>query len=171
MVSIAAASQSVGDNGPRAACGAFYGPGSVKNEGFIVPDLPQNKQAAEIYAATSVLQDILKSLESSTSTKQDRPSVRLCKILILTESATLVPGISSDAFWEWKEDDFEMNKKPPVANAKLFMALDDMLEKFWDERKIPVWFWLVEKGTLQDARILASERLKKNNAELTGPPA
>lgn len=171
MVSVAAASQSAGDNGPRAACGAFYGPGSAKNEGFIVPDLPQNKQAAEIYAATSVLQDILKSLESPTSAKQDKPSVRLCKILILTESATLVQGISLDAFWQWKEDGFEMNRKPPVANAKLLMALDDMLEKFWDERKIPVWFWLVEKGTVEHARILASERLKTIKGEPTSPAA
>jgi len=157
VVSIAAACKNVGDIGPRAACGAFHSPGSAKIEGFIVPDLPQNKQAADIYAATSVLQDILKFLVSPTSTKEDKPSVRLCKILILTESHTLVQGISSDAFWKWKEeDDFEMSKKHEMANGKLLMALDDTIEKFRNERKIPVWFWLVDRGTLEDARTLAN---------------
>ena len=137
MVSIAAACKNVGDIGPRAACGAFHSPGSAKIEGFIVPDLPQNKQAADIYVATSVLQDILKFLVSPTH--------------------TLVQGISSDAFWKWKEeDDFEMSKKHEMANGKLLMALDDTIEKFRNERKIPVWFWLVDRGTLEDARTLAN---------------
>jgi hypothetical protein len=82
-----------------------------------------------------------------------------------------VQSISSDEFWVWKDGNFEMNKKDAVANGKLFMALDDMMEKFWDQRKIPVWFWLVEKGTLQDAKGLASKRLEKIEAELILPSA
>ncbi|KAG4434578.1 hypothetical protein IFR05_009934 [Cadophora sp. M221] len=73
--------------------------------------MPQSKQAIEIYAATYVLDDILKRIDLTPDTKGNggQGKAIICKVLVLTDSQALVDGISFDKFWEWKNNDFEMS--------------------------------------------------------------
>ncbi|KAH6692104.1 hypothetical protein BKA61DRAFT_584717 [Leptodontidium sp. MPI-SDFR-AT-0119] len=73
-----------------AVCGAFYGPGSAKNEGFHALGMQQTKQATEIYAATFVLREILDPIDLTPDKKGNgsKEKAMICKVLVLTVTSS-----------------------------------------------------------------------------------
>ncbi|KUJ20763.1 ribonuclease H-like protein [Mollisia scopiformis] len=139
VVSIDGACRDNGRRGARGSIGVFFGPGASKNYYELLrPSLPQTNQVAELRA-------------SPDGEKHDE---NVCKLLVITDSAYLVNGIS-EYIWKWKTNGFRNSKGQPVANREIWEELDGLMGEF-EAYGIPVWFWHVKRELNQDADRLAN---------------
>ncbi len=172
VVSIGSATRTGNDGIAQASFGLFYGPKAMNNDGDKVHDkhpVAKSVEGGAVIAAIICLLRIVKKMDNPQQ-EDDQDccimprGLNICKILILTDSVYLVKAMN-EYIWKWKKNGFKTAKKQPVANAQGLEELDDLLEIF-EDRDIPVWFWLVKKEDNQEANFLAKQAL--DNDQKTG---
>ncbi|KAI9649927.1 hypothetical protein NHQ30_002512 [Ciborinia camelliae] len=144
-----------GQEGARAAFGVYFGDKAPDNDsGFVDRHLPQTNQVAELFAAIMALDTVMKDLDKDIKNRVVGTQGRqLCSILIITDSAYVVDGIS-EWIYKWKVNGFKTSTGNPVTNAKLFEELDYRVDRF-NRYDVPVWFWHVKREFNQSADAMA----------------
>jgi ribonuclease HI len=148
VIFIDGACRNNGTYNARASIGIFFGPGCERNYGEELPDdLPATNQVAELYAATTAIQDTIDH-------EGDR---KLCKLLIVTDSKYVVDGIS-DWIWKWKRNGWKTSNGTAVTNRDGFEELDRLVKQL-EAKDTDVWFWHVPRALNREADRLAKEAL------------
>ncbi|KAF7945599.1 uncharacterized protein EAE97_004637 [Botrytis byssoidea] len=143
VVAIDSTCSANGNEANRAAYGVYVGdttPNCVSK--LLDEDIPQTTQVAELVAVRVALRMAEQVLDAfiarGGNDDGDENASRISKILIITNSASVVDGFA-DWIYKWKENGFKTSNGKPVVNAEIFRELDTLISKF-NHFHIPVWF-------------------------------
>jgi len=139
-----------------AAVGVFVGDGSDYNVSKLLSTTETSTlQQAELLAAFTAL----KKAQRIAVDCQVHGGLTLYQIVIKADSEYLVKGMTEWIF-KWEKNGYKTSKGAAVSNAKLFKALDKVVQRL-NESDVEVLFWQVPRGRNQDADRLANEALDR----------
>lgn len=130
------------------AFGVWFGNQSLYNtNGWIPQDIPQNYQAAELYAVKTAIDVFRDKIHTSPDFKG------INNVVIMTESAYVVDSMSQDV-WKWEEKGYTTARKTPVVNSIALKELHELINGL-EEKDISVKFWLVIRRHNREAKQFA----------------
>lgn len=142
-----------------ASFGVWFGTSSMYNTNGLLPvTLPRTTQAAELYAVKIMLETIRDKIQSCSNIKV------LDHIIIVTDSLYLKDSMSKD-IWKWETNGYMTARKTTVANSDILKGVQKLVKAF-EEKKVAVQFWLIEKKFNLEARRSALEILGVGEVEI-----